>query len=232
MRTVFARLLTQQEAVHNAPMTHLLLSPLFLGGKKNGFYSYHIVVPVRLRWIKWKRRAKSEGGKKREDKQIKVTAAEVTVKEKRNGYQKVNNVTRSGTSPSRLEQWQKKNRKRARTENAEYHKEDMSKKQDTMVWKPYGRKKENIKKVKEHARKYSYSESEKKKKRYIKNEEGYKGKTTNLNTRWAHVLREQEDTHTYIHTYIIYIYIHCKWLYHYAKKRNKEEKKWLLCRLV
>lgn len=43
-------------------------------------------------------------GKKREDKQIKVTAAEVTVKEKRNGYQKVNNVTRSGTSPSRLEQ--------------------------------------------------------------------------------------------------------------------------------
>lgn len=39
----------------------------------------------------------------------------------------------------------------------------MSEKQDTLIWKPYGRKKENIKKVKEHARKYSYSESEEKK---------------------------------------------------------------------
>ena len=46
----------------------------------------------------------------------------------------------------------------------------------------------------------------KKKKRYIKNEEGYKGKTTNLNTRWAHVLREQEDTHIHMYVYI-YIYI-------------------------
>ena len=130
----------RQFTTHQWPTCSSL--PFSLEEKKNGFYSYHIVVPVRLRWIKWKRRAKSEGGKKREDKQIKVTAPEVTVKEKRNGYQKVNNVTRSGTSPSRLEQWQKKkNRKRARTENAEYHKEDMSKKQDTMVWKPYGRKK-------------------------------------------------------------------------------------------
>lgn len=88
----------------------------------------------------------------------------------------------------------------------------MSKKQDTMVWKPYGRKKENIKKVKEHARKYSYSESEEKKKTLHQKRGGIQGENNKLKHKVGSCTsRTRRHTYTYVRLYIyIYKYIHCK----------------------